>query len=255
MLSSYTMELNKVEKYFKVFNFEYDFYIDNEDIKRKFEEKFIDEYFFHEIGVETVFRFQHRLRTKLNKIMPYYKQLYQTELKSNDIDFMLNKDLIETFERTIEGNTTNNLDNTSSSNMSNILTQNEQDLSNINELTINSNSSDFKESNIDNGNASLELSDGSITNVNKTDNESNNKLTSSLTNDKNISSNLENSSDITSRASSNEINTQTETTQLTSKGNIGVTSSAELLEKWRKVLINIDELIINECSDLFMMIY
>ena len=114
---------------------------------------------------------------------------------------------------------------------------------------------DFKESNIDNGNASLELSDGSITNVNKTDNESNNKLTSSLTNDKNISSNLENSSDITSRASSNEINTQTETTQLTSKGNIGVTSSAELLEKWRKVLINIDELIINECSDLFMMVY
>ena len=254
-MSSYTLELRHLHETYKVFSFDYDFYTDSDVIKNNFEKKFIDEYYFNEIGMETVARFQHRLKTRLNKIMPYYKQLYQTELKSNDIDFMLNKDLIETFERTIEGNTTNNLDNTSSSNMSNILTQNEQDLSNINELTINSNSSDFKESNIDNGNASLELSDGSITNVNKTDNESNNKLTSSLTNDKNISSNLENSSDITSRASSNEINTQTETTQLTSKGNIGVTSSAELLEKWRKVLINIDELIINECSDLFMMVY
>ena len=61
------MELNKVEKYFKVFNFNYDFYIDNENIKRKFEEKFIDEYFFNEIGSETVFKFQHRLKTRLNK--------------------------------------------------------------------------------------------------------------------------------------------------------------------------------------------
>ena len=48
--------------------------------------------------METVGRFQHRLKTKLNKIMPYYKQLYETELRSKDIDFMLNKDLIETLD-------------------------------------------------------------------------------------------------------------------------------------------------------------
>ena len=39
------------------------------------------------------------------------------------------------------------------------------------------------------------------------------------------------------------------------KGNIGTTSSAELLSKWREVLINIDRLIIDECKDLFMLIY
>ena len=205
------MELNKVEKYFKVFNFDYDFYIDNEDIKRKFEEKFIDEYFFHEIGTETVFRFQHRLKTRLNKIMPYYKQLYQTELRSSDIDFMLNKDLIETFERTIEGDTNS---------LNNIL---------VNDESFNN----TLESNIENGNASLELDNGSLTNVSK----------STLTNENNTNSELNTSSNMR------------ETTNLTSKGNIGITSSAELLEKWRKVLINIDEMIINECSDLFMMIY
>ena len=205
------MELNKVEKYFKVFNFDYDFYIDNEDIKRKFEEKFIDEYFFHEIGTETVFRFQHRLKTRLNKIMPYYKQLYQTELRSSDIDFMLNKDLIETFERTIEGDTNS---------LNNIL---------VNDESFNN----TLESNIENGNASLELDNGSLTNVSK----------STLTNENNTNSELNTSSNMR------------ETTNLTSKGNIGITSSAELLEKWRKVLINIDELIISECSDLFMMVY
>ena len=205
------MELNKVEKYFKVFNFDYDFYIDNENIKRKFEEKFIDEYFFYEIGSETVFKFQHRLKTRLNKIMPYYTQVYQTELRSNEIDFMLNKDLVERFERSIDSDT-----------------------SSLNDVTVNDkNINDNLESNIENGNASIELETGSITNVSK----------STLTNENKTSSNT-------------DINTNMkETTNLISKGNIGVTSSAELLERWRKVLINIDEMIINECSDLFMMVY
>ena len=205
------MELNKVEKYFKVFNFDYDFYIDNENIKRKFEEKFIDEYFFHEIGTETVFRFQHRLKTRLNKIMPYYTQVYQTELEAKNINFLLNKDLVETFERSIDSDT-----------------------SSLNDVTVNDkNINDNLESNIENGNASIELETGSITNVSK----------STLTNENKTSSNT-------------DINTNMkETTNLISKGNIGITSSAELLEKWRKVLINIDEMIINECSDLFMMVY
>ena len=50
-------------------------------------------------------------------------------------------------------------------------------------------------------------------------------------------------------------NTQSETITLKSQGNIGVTSSAELLEKWREVLINLDEIIIEDCRDLFMQIY
>ena len=42
---------------------------------------------------------------------------------------------------------------------------------------------------------------------------------------------------------------------LTSQGNIGITSSAELLDKWRQVLINIDLMIFEECNDLFMQIF
>ena len=42
---------------------------------------------------------------------------------------------------------------------------------------------------------------------------------------------------------------------LTSQGNIGITSSAELLDKWRQVLLNIDLMIFEECNDLFMQIF
>ena len=210
-MSKYTLELMRIHETYKVFNFEYDFYANSEAIKSKFEEKFIDEYYFNEIGFETVARFQHRLKTKLNKIMPYYKQLYETEIRSKDIDFMLNKDLVEEYERIVTG------ENNS-----------------ISDLTVLDNTqNDNLESNIENGNASLELEKGSLTNVSKS----------------NLVNNTSSNNTLTDTTSQNE------KTILTSKGNIGVTSSAELLEKWRKVIINIDELIINECYDLFMGVY
>ena len=86
-----------------------------------------------------------------------------------------------------------------------------------------------KESYLDNGNASLDLTEGNLTGVNSSDG---NGITES------------------DMSGENE-----QLTELISKGNIGVTSSAELLKQWRQVLINIDEMIIEECRDLFMMIY
>lgn len=210
-MSKYTLELRHIHQTYKVFNFEYDFYTNSDIIKSKFEQKFIDEYYFHEIGQETVARFQHRLKTRLNKIMPYYKQLYDTEIAAKDINFLLNKDLTETFERVVTGES-----------------------SSINDLTVSDQGeTNNKESNIENGNASLELENGSLTNVSKT----------SLNNNTN--------SNNTSRDNTN----QNEITTLKSQGNIGITSSAELLDKWRSVIINIDQMIIDACDDLFMQVY
>ena len=94
-MANYTIELYKLlESYgFELFDFEYSFYCDDEKVKKDFEQKFKDYYMFREIGQETVSRFKHQLKTLLNIKMPYYKQLYETELKSKDINFMLNKDL------------------------------------------------------------------------------------------------------------------------------------------------------------------
>lgn len=40
----------------------------------------IDHYWNHEIGQETISMFQHAMRRKMNEIMPYYNQLYASEL-------------------------------------------------------------------------------------------------------------------------------------------------------------------------------
>lgn len=211
-MSKYTIEVYSLlkDKNFKMFDFDYDFYTDNQDIKQSFETKFIDTYLFNEIGYETVSRFKHFLKRKLNNIMPYYKQLYETELRTKDIDFMLNKDLTETFERLVEG----------------------ENISSVNANSTNSSNDKVKESYLEQGLANIDLDD---------------KLTGVTSNNTTIDSN--------SVSSSTDKTNNKETTKLISQGNIGVTSSAELLEKWRKILINIDMLIIEECADLFMQVY
>lgn len=212
-MAKYTIDLYSLLKdsNFKIFNFEYDFYTDDENIRQSFESKFIDRYMFNEIGFETVARFKHFLKERLNSIAPYYKQLYQTELESKNIKFLLNKDLTETFERIIENDGNNSTDMLSSDN----------------------GTQKNKESYLENGNADLGLNQGNLTGVRET---SQNNTSNGST-------------------STNYENNQSEKTKLVSQGNIGVTSSAELLKQWREVLINIDNMIIEECRDLFMTIY
>ena len=208
-MAKYTIEIDTMlkDKNFNLFSFEYDFYTDNINIRKKFEQKFIDRYRFNEIGFETVARFKHYLKTSLNEIAPYYKQLYESELRCNDIDFMLNKDYTETFIK--------NIDSLSKSTE----TQN----SNYNDLT--------NESNINDGVSDVELTKGNLTSVTGNENTS------------------------TSNGTGTSENKQNESYTLTGQGNIGITSSAELLSKWREVMINIDQMILDDLKDLFMSIY
>lgn len=50
----------------------------------KLNKKIIDHYYNREIGLETVDLFVHATRTKMNEIMPYYNQLYKSELLEVD---------------------------------------------------------------------------------------------------------------------------------------------------------------------------
>lgn len=208
-MSKYTMELNQLVNAldFNLFDFDYNLY-DNE-LKSAFEKKFIDHFYFYEIGLTPIARFKKALQIKLNDIYPYFKQLYQTELRCNDIDFMLNKDLKEQYTRELTGNSLVNQSSTSTSNDTSLNINNDTPQNKIDDL------------------------DQFMTSASK--NTDNSKMNSSGTN--------------------SAENNSTETYSLVSQGNIGVTSSAELLEKWRNVLINIDQLIFEECNDLFMLIY
>ena len=207
-MSKYTLELRYLYKdpKFKLFDFPYNLY-DN-DLKPWFEEKFFQHFMFYEIGFDSVAMFKQRLMSKLNDIFPYYKLLYETEIACKNIDFMLNKDLKESYTR---------------------------------ELTSNSNSS--QESNAASSGLSTagQLTPSLISNSEKID-----KFMDTAQKD-------ESSSNATSTGESTG-NSKEEYT-LTSQGNIGITSSAELLDKWRQVLLNIDLMIFDECNDLFMQIF
>ena len=207
-MSKYTLELRYLykDKKFKLFDFPYNLY-DN-DLKPWFEEKFFQHFMFYEIGFDSVAMFKQRLMSKLNDIFPYYKQLYETEIASKSIDFLLNKDLKESYVR---------------------------------ELTSSNNSS--QESNATSNGLSTagQLTPSLIANSQKID-----KFMDTAQKD-------ESSSNATATGESSG-NSKEEYT-LTSQGNIGITSSAELLDKWRQVLLNIDLMIFEECNDLFMQIF
>ena len=207
-MSKYTLQLRYIyeDENFKLFDFPYNLY-DN-DLKPWFEEKFYQHFMFYEIGFDTIGMFKQRLMSKLNDIFPYYKQLYETEIRSKGIDFMLNKDLKESYVR---------------------------------ELTSNSNSN--QESNVTSNGLSTagQLTPSLIANSQKID-----KFMDSAQKDNS-------SSNSTSSGESNG-NSKEEYT-LTSQGNIGITSSAELLTKWRETILNIDLMIFEECNDLFMQIF
>ena len=242
----YTLEIREIlnNKNIDIFDFDYQFY--NNNLKGIFERKFIDYYYFSEIGFETVERFKQRLKNKLNMIAPYYQQLYETEVESKGISFLLNKDLTETFERDITGDEKtkqNNINTTKSSSSSN---------SESNENSINNNNGEVIDLDAKTPQGkipSLEMGYFSNANKNTSNEKSNSTSNSIISNNENVKGNSQSLNDI----ENNKI--EKEFTKLVSRGNIGITSSAELLQKWREVLINIDQLIIEECKDLFMQIY
>ena len=207
-MSKYTLELRYIynDTKFNLFDFPYNLY-DN-DLKPWFEEKFYQHFMFYEIGFDSVAMFKQRLMSKLNDIFPYYKQLYETEIRSKDIDFMLNKDLKESYVRELNSNSNSNQESNTTSN----------GLSTAGQLT-----------------PSL------IANSEKID-----KFMDSAQKDVGSSN---------SKATGESTGNSREEYTLSSQGNIGITSSAELLTKWREVLLNIDLMIFEECNDLFMQIF
>ena len=226
-MSNYTIELRFLENppLTSLFDFSYDYYMKglvNDEVyeqkKKEFENKFLEFYYFDEIGYKAPDRFKQRLKNYLDMGFKKWNERYKTELEveKQKINFLLNKDLIE--ERITEGNATGNSSTTSSSTSNNNSSAN-------NKNTVN----DTPDTRF----TSTENFATSITNDESTTNSSN-TINGETTNTSNQNSNV------------NE--------RFTSKGNIGVTSSAELLEKWREVIIDIDNEIIDGAEKYFMQI-
>ena len=228
-MAKYTMEIRDIVESQNVdlFDFDYEYYADNYALQKRFENMFINHYYFHEIGFETVERFKWNLRAKLNLNAPKYKQYWDSYIKSKNIDFTVNKEYYETVTRDI---ITEN--ESSSTNKSNSISRNESD-----------NTSDglTKTSALADGVSKARIEGDYITgvqqDVNRTKTEDVHKA--------------EESGDSNTKGAGK----QNETLTTSGKGNIGTTSSAQLIKEWREIMLNLDRQLIEDCTDLFMQIY
>ena len=238
-MANYTIELSTLLKdpSFKLFDFKYDYYIDDEKAKEEFEQKFIDHYLFHEIGCETVYRFKHNLKTRLRETMKIYKERHYTELEvqRQNINFLINKDYTETYKRNVQ---IENIDERTNTN----------DMINTNDIsttTTDKGKNTNKTSDLNNGISSVSLEQGSLTSSSSDE----------LDNVNVVDGNIKSENKMTIKDLNKSINNNNEDYILVGKGNIGTTSSAKLLQEWRDALINIDLEIIEECRDLFLLLY
>lgn len=217
----------------KVFNF--DFPIFDENYRQVLCRKILKHYYTREIAHETVGRWKLALNAKLNEIMPYYNQLYKSELLEfnpfYDVDLTRSREGSGTSNRTSNNTETNS--GTSKNVSSGSGTSNTDTLNRF---------SDTPQNSMDTQGIADSVPLTTVTKVNE-DNTTTNESTDTLT--RNDSK--------TGNGSENINNTDKYIEKV--KGKQGTENYSSLLKKFRETFLNIDMMIIEDCSDCFFTLW
>ena len=214
---------------------DYPFYTNDTKIKKEFDELFLNHYMTSEIGFETVYRFQQAFKAKMMLIIPMMKQrweLYQDWEK--DLDYLYDTNNY-TDTRTID---------TTGSGTSKVINSDNSSVNSTSRGSSDSNT-EVKGSDTNNGVALINASEGNMTSNSITTNESTNEGTSTTTS---------NSSGTSDSTSSNTGRSE-EVFKHDEKRTSLMYPSADLVVKRRELLFDLNREIIEQCRDLFMMIY
>jgi hypothetical protein len=209
--------------------FDFNFPIFDENYRNVLCKKIIKHFYTREIGCETVALWKLWLNVKMNEIMPYYNQLYKSEL----IEFnpLYNVDVTTTHSG--EGSNNKGRDFTSDNTYLGKST-------NTTNSTLNS----------ENWNKTLDTPQGSVQNI------ANDSYLTNATHDTGNSSGSttnNGTSETTEKKTDNEterINTTDEYIDIV-RGKNSSESYSKVLSDFRETFLNIDMLVINECNDLF----
>lgn len=217
----------------KVFNF--DFPIFDENYRQVLCRKILKHYYTREIAHETVGRWKLALNTKLNEIMPYYNQLYKSELLEfnpfYDVDLTRSREGSGTSNRTSKNTETNSGRSQNVSSGSG--TSNTDTLNRF---------SDTPQNSMDTQGIADSVPLTTVTKVNE-DNTTTNESTDTLTRNDNKTGN-----------GTENIN-NTDKYIETVKGKQGTENYSSLLKKFRETFLNIDMMIIEDCSDCFFTLW
>lgn len=277
-MSKYTTEL----RYLIENNFDIglkDYPIFDENYREPLNRKIINHYYFREIGFETAELFKRYLNNTMREIMPYYNQLYKSELLEFNPFYNVDKTVtsdknnnsVSDFVGNISGKNTQTADteNTQTNNgkqqtttaatstgesVGNSTTTNKN--KNVSSdtpqgfLSINSIENETYASAAEMGNAE------SINNSKATSNNAENGITDQTTADEtkatgNSKSNATTETDTANKTTSNDFENYISHVIGKSEGE----TYSEMLMKFRETFLNIDMMIIDELKTCFMMIY
>lgn len=229
----------------------------DEKYRLTLETKILRHFYTREIGYETVGLWKLKLATKLNEIMPYYNQMYKSELLEfnpfYDVDLTRThsgkRDSDQSSTKNTSGNveTSENVDYAGSSNVSGTDSGTVDVLNNTQSMY-----SDTPQGAITDLIAGRYLTNAQVDSVTG-------KTTSSGTNSSNTRDEHTQGRDVNTDTSSKETGSVTvkdvDSYLETVKGKQGTGSYMELLQKYRETFLNIDMMIIEELEDLFMQLW
>lgn len=253
--------------------FDFSFPIFDENYRSVLETKILKHFYTREIGLETVGLWKLKLDTKLNEIMPYFNQLYKSQLYGFNPFY----DVDLTRKHRIDGSGTKDTDTATNTQTEHNITVDESGNSTVTGSGSSNSESANTRANTKTDTFSERYSDtpqGALTdlradkyltnatlrddNVNDNTNESGTDKTSTNTNaenteNKNTETNGNNRTNVNGNVSSTLTNTEDylETVQ----GKNGGNSYSKLLVEYRETFLNIDMMVMNELEDLFMQLW
>lgn len=199
----------------KIFDFDYPIF--DENYRHVLNTKILKHYYINEIGLETYALWKLRLNTKMNEIMPYYNQLYKSELYT--FNPLYDTDITRQHKVDRSQDSTTKTTDTSTT---------EQTNGNVH------------------ADAYSDTPQGGITGVENLNYLTNyRKITDDNTLNNKITGNTDTDTGITSLESYVE----------TVKGTQGTRNYSDLLKDFRSTFLNIDMQVIESLSDLFMLIW
>lgn len=239
--------------------------------------KILMHYYTREIGFETVGLWKLKLRTRLNEIMPYYNQLYESELLEfnplYDVDYTKNYDKNGTGNKQDDSSEIVNEDNTNDVSRTSALNS-EMKSNTTNQTTTSGETSNTANRTKDSTNMYSETPQGKLTDVvagnyltnatvqkdtdSTTDNGTSSGTANGTTSYKDSNQRNTNENEVAnynsnrSNVRSSKGNSATTEKYLESvKGKMSTESYSKRLKEFRETFLNIDRMVIEELSDLF----
>lgn len=219
--------------------------------------KIIKHFYTQEIGYETYGLWKFKLNVKLNEIMPYYNQLYRSELLEfnplYDVDLSTTRRIDDvglhnsTEDRSVTANK-----NVTSSNSGETTSNNESSIDQTRTRNSEDAYSDTPQGTLERIRNQTYLSEGRI--ITESDNNEENNTASGTVNT--TANYIEDNGETRSEGvNKNYVVNNLEDYVEKVSGKKGIKSYSELLTEFRSTMMNIDMMVIDELSELFMLLW